>query len=143
MRYLTQSFALGALSRGRPIKQFLGPAGSPERPGIRYAEVRPTKTRYEIYLHTLEDVDHETFVDVAEFPPLYINDEEEESGRLVTTCDDPLGVLATAEDVTGAGRGRWVNAGMVQDEYLDYVVAERPANTSPDGYPWPVPPHKR
>ncbi|MDT6984243.1 hypothetical protein ACFSUJ_28170 [Streptomyces lusitanus] len=143
MRYLTQSSALGALSRGRPIEQFLGPVGSPERPGIRYVEVRPTKTRYEIYLHTLEDVGHETFVDVVEFPPLYTDDEEEEFGRLLTTCDDPLGALAAAEDVMGAGRGRWVNAGVVQDEYLDYVVAGRPANTSPDGSPWPVPPHER
>ncbi|MEV5879960.1 hypothetical protein AB0L75_38275 [Streptomyces sp. NPDC052101] len=125
MRYLTESFALGALRQGRPVEQFLGPAGSPERPGIRYIEVRPAKTRYEIYLHTLEDVGHETFVDVVEFPPLCTDDEEEEFGRLVATRDAPLAALAAAEDATGAGRGRWVNAGMVQDEYLDYVVAER------------------
>ncbi|MCT9010979.1 hypothetical protein [Streptomyces rhizosphaerihabitans] len=140
MRYLTESFALGALRRGRPIEQFLGPAGSPERPGIRYIELRPAKIRYEIYLHTLEDVGHETFVDVVEFPPLCTDDEEEEFGRLVATHDEPLAALATAEDITGAARGRWVNAGLVQDEYHDYVVAGRPANSSPDGNPWPVPP---
>ncbi|MFD8007571.1 hypothetical protein [Streptomyces mirabilis] len=140
MRYLTESFALGALRRGRPIEQFLGPAGSPERPGIRYTELRPAKIRYEIYLHTVEDVGHETFVDVVEFPPLCTDDEEEEFGRLVATRDDPLVALAAAEDITGAARGRWVNAGLVQDEYHDYVVAGRPANSSPDGNPWPVPP---
>ncbi|MFG2949716.1 hypothetical protein [Streptomyces adustus] len=143
MRYLTESFALGALKLGRPVEQFLGPAGSPERPGIRYIEVRPAKNRYEIYLHTLEDVGNETFVDVVEFPPLYTDDEEEEFGRLVATRDDPLVALATAEDFTGAGRERWVNVGVVQDEYLEYVVAGRPANSSPDGHPWPVPPPKR
>ncbi|MFF3565401.1 hypothetical protein ACFYXS_35695 [Streptomyces sp. NPDC002574] len=142
MRYLTESFALGALRRGRPIEQFLGPAGSPERPGIRYIEVRPAKTHYEIYLHTLEDVGHETFGDVVEFPPLNTDDDEEEFGRLVATRDDPLGALAAAEDVTGAGRGRWVNAGLVQAEYFDYVMAGRPANNSPDGHPWPVAPPK-
>ncbi|WP_033329076.1 hypothetical protein [Streptomyces yerevanensis] len=140
MRYLTESFALGALRRGRPIEQFLGPAGSPERPGIRYIEVKPAKIRYEIYLHTLADVGHETFVDVVEFPPLCTDDEEEEFGRLVATRDDPLAALAAAEDITGAARGRWVNAGLVQDEYHDYVVAGRPANSSPDGNPCPVPP---
>ncbi|MEV2190878.1 hypothetical protein AB0I02_07700 [Streptomyces phaeochromogenes] len=140
MRYLTESFALGALRRGRPIEQFLGPAGSPERPGIRYIELRPAKIRYEIYLHTLEDVGHETFVDLVEFPPLCTDDDEEEFGRLVATRDDPFATLAAAEDITGAARGRWVNAGLVQDEYHDYVVAGRPANRSPDGNPWPVPP---
>ncbi|MFG2358388.1 hypothetical protein [Streptomyces sp. NPDC048521] len=29
--------------------------------------------------------------------------------------------------ITGAARGRWVNAGLVQDEYHDHVVAGRPA----------------
>ncbi|WP_327714559.1 hypothetical protein OG381_03300 [Streptomyces sp. NBC_00490] len=129
MRYLTESFALGALRRGRPVEQFLGPAGSSERPGIRYVEVRPTKTRYEVYLHTLEDVGHETFVDVVEFPPLRTDDAEEDFGRLVATRDDPLAALAAAEDITGAARGRWVNVGLVQDEYHDYVVAGRSANS--------------
>ncbi|MFI9772769.1 hypothetical protein ACIHJG_38920 [Streptomyces sp. NPDC052415] len=140
MRYQTEFFALGALRRGRPIEQFLGPAGSPERPGVRYIELRPVKFRYEIYLHIVEDVGHETFVDVVEFPPLCTDDEEEEFGRLVATRDDPLAALAAAEDITGAARGRWVNAGLVQDEYHDYVMAGRPTNSSPDGNPWPVPP---
>lgn len=135
MRYLAESFALGALRRGRPVEQFLGPVGSPERPGIHYVEVRPAKTRYEIFLHTLEDIGHETFADLVEFPPLDPEDEEEEFGRLVGTRDDPLTALTAAEDVTGAVRGRWVNAGVVQDEYHDYVMAGRPANSSPDGPP--------
>ncbi|WP_416974768.1 hypothetical protein [Streptomyces sp. 4F14] len=41
----------------------------------------------------------------------------EEFGRPVATADDPLDALATAEDLTGAVRGRWVNAGVVPDEY--------------------------
>ncbi|WP_217554024.1 hypothetical protein [Streptomyces sp. GbtcB6] len=142
MRYLAEPFALGALRRGRPVEQFLGPAGPPQRPGIRYAEVRPAKTRYEILLHTLQDVGHETFADLVEFPPLAPDDEEEESARLVATRDDPLAALTAAEDLTGAVRGRWVNAGLVQDEYHDYVMAGRPAHSSLDGHPWPVPPFR-
>jgi FMN-dependent oxidoreductase (nitrilotriacetate monooxygenase family) len=92
------------------------------------------------------DSDHDgfdSFVDVVEFPPLYTDDEEGEFGRLVASRDDPLIALAVAEDATGAERGRWVNVGMVQGEYFDYVVAGRPANSSPDGHPWPVPLPKR
>lgn len=50
-----------------------------------------------------------------------------------STRDEPLAALAAAEDITGAARGRWVNPGLVQDEYHDNVVAGRPANSSPDG----------
>ncbi|MFF9243860.1 hypothetical protein ACF1AY_04075 [Streptomyces sp. NPDC014776] len=142
VRYLTESFPLGALRRGRPVEQFLGPAGSPEHPGIRYVEIRPAKVDYEVFLHTREDVGHENFTDLVEFPPLDPDDEEEQFGRLLTTTDDPLVAVSAAEDITGAVRGRWVNAGVVQDEYRDYVMAGRPANSSPDGHPWPVPPSK-
>jgi hypothetical protein len=83
---------------------------------------------------------HETFFGLVEFPPLDTGDEEEEFGRLVATRDGPLAALTAAEDVTEAVRGRWVNAGVVQGEYHDYVMAGRPANSSPDGHPWPVPP---
>ncbi|WP_075018363.1 hypothetical protein [Actinacidiphila rubida] len=136
MRYLAETFALAALRRGRPVEQFLGPAGSPECPGIRYIEVRPTKAHYEIILHILEDVGHENFSDLIEFPSLEQGNEEAEFGRLVATRDDPLAALAAAEEVAGAVRGRWVNAGLVQDEYHDYVMAGRPRSSSPDGHPW-------
>ena len=122
------------------MEQFLGPAGSPDRPGIRYVEVRPAKTHYEVFVHTLEDVGHDTFADLVEFPPLDPDNEEEEFGRLVATGDAPLTALAAAEDITGAARERWVNASVVQDEYHDYVLAGRPVDSSPDEHPWPVPP---
>ncbi|MEV6949489.1 hypothetical protein AB0N07_47835 [Streptomyces sp. NPDC051172] len=105
-----------ALRRGRPVEQFLGPAGSPERPGIRYIEVRPAKTRYEIHLHTLEDVGHETFVDVVEFPPLYTDDEEEEFGRLVATCEarsSPSQPLKTSPERDAKVGQRWRGPGRV------------------------------
>lgn len=139
MRYLAETFALGALRRGRSIEQFLGPTSSHDRPGIRYVEVRPAGIRYEIYLHTLEDAGHETFNDVVEFPPLDPDDDEEEFGRPVATRDTPPAALAAAEEVTGALREKWVNVGMVQAEYHDYVMAGRPTGSAPDGRPWPVP----
>ncbi|WP_329253116.1 hypothetical protein OG223_25760 [Streptomyces sp. NBC_01478] len=137
MRYLTEAFIIGALKRGRPVEQFLGPVSAPRRLGVAYVEVRPTKAAYEVYIHTVEDVGHERFLDLVEFPPLNADEDEEEFGRLIATADDPSTALAAAEEATGAVRERWVNESLVQGEYGDFVRAGRPAERSPDGHPWP------
>ncbi|MFF2468459.1 hypothetical protein [Streptomyces mirabilis] len=119
------------------MQQFLGPVRAPGRIGVRYVEVRPTKASYEVYVHTVEDVGHERFFDLDEFPPFDADEDEEKFGRLVATADDASTALAAAEKDTGAVRGRWVNESMVQDEYGDFVRAGRPTDQSPDGHPWP------
>ncbi|WP_406436886.1 hypothetical protein OHB00_22360 [Streptomyces sp. NBC_00631] len=137
MRCLTETFIIGALKRGRPVEQSLGPVGAPGRLGVGYVEVRPTKAAYEVYVHTVEDIGHEMFFDLVEFPPLNAEDADEEFGRLVATAEDPSTALGAAEEATDAVRGRWVNENRVQDEYGDFVRAGRPADRSPDGHPWP------
>ncbi|MEU7554330.1 hypothetical protein AB0B01_18665 [Streptomyces sp. NPDC044571] len=103
---------------------------------MRYVEVRPTKTSYEIYLHTVEDARREGFLDLGEFPPLDPDDEDDEFGRLLVMAEDPLTALIAAEQRSGAERGRWVNENVVQDEYGDFVRAGRPPGAAPDGHPW-------
>lgn len=125
VRYLTESFALAALRRGRTIEQFLGPAGRPDKPGIRWAEVRPAPAGYAVMLHTAEDIGGEQFCDLAEFPALD-PDGEEDFGQEIATVEDESQAMATAEASTGALPGRWVNAGIAQDEYLDFVLTGRP-----------------
>lgn len=137
MRYLTEAFVVGALKRGRPVEQFLGPIGAPGRPGLAYVEVRPAKASYEVYVYTVEDVGHDGFFDLVEFPQFDADADEEEFGRLVATAEDPSTALTAAMEATGAVPGRWLNASMVQDEYADFVRARRPADRSPDGFPWP------
>ncbi|MFJ3883226.1 hypothetical protein ACIPW5_38000 [Streptomyces sp. NPDC090077] len=104
---------------------------------MRYVEVRATKTSYEVFLHTVEDVGSESFFDLSEFPPFDPDDEASEFGQLLGMAEDPLAALAVAEQRTGAKRGRWVNEGVVQDEYGDFVRAGRPSDASPDGRSWP------
>ncbi|MFG2869552.1 hypothetical protein [Streptomyces sp. NPDC048338] len=103
---------------------------------MRYVEVRPAKTSYEVYLHTVEDVGSASFLDLGEFPPLDPDDEDDEFGRLLGMAEDPLTALIAAEQRSGADRGRWVNENVVQDEYGDFVRAGRPQGASPDGHPW-------
>ncbi|KUL76536.1 hypothetical protein ADL34_11815 [Streptomyces sp. NRRL WC-3605] len=134
---MTEAAIAGALKRGRPVEQFLGPVGAPGRIGVSYVEVRPTKASYEVYLHTVEDVGHERSFDLVEFPPFAADQDEEEFGRLVATAEEPSNALTAAKEATGAVPGRWVNEGMVQDEYADFVRAGRHADQSPDGRPWP------
>lgn len=131
MRHLTEQFAVGALRRGATIQQFLGPL-SPA--GIRYVEIRPG---FEVYLYLAEDIGHEQFFDVGEFPSLEQR-EEDEFGRLIARVEDPASALQAAEELLGASRGRWVNAGVVDGEYADYVRAGRPVVRAPDGYLWPA-----
>ncbi|WP_431676096.1 hypothetical protein [Kitasatospora sp. KL5] len=132
MRYLTESSAVGALYRGRSIEQFLGPAGEPDAPGIRWVEVTPTPSGCKVVLHTSADIGGEHFYDLVEFPPLGPEDEDHEFGQEITTSADALDALTIAEARTGAVRDRWVNCGVAQDEYRDFVRAGRPPYVSPD-----------
>lgn len=134
---MTKSFILGALRRGRSVEQFLGPCGAAGRPGVRYVEVRATNGRFEVYLHAVEDVGNESFLDMGEFPPFDPDDEVGEFGQLVDMAEDPLAALVVAEQRTGAVRGRWVNENVVQDEYGDFIRAGRPFGVSADGRQWP------
>ncbi|MER6678572.1 hypothetical protein [Streptomyces sp. NPDC000983] len=137
MRYLADAYIMGALRRGRPVEQFLGPIGAPGRRGVAYVEVRSTKASYGVYLHALEDVGGENLCDLVKFPPLS-DGEDEEFGRLVATTKEPATALACAEEATGAARWRWVNENLVHDEYSDFVRAARPADRSPDGHTRPT-----
>ncbi|MCX5242572.1 hypothetical protein OG824_45985 [Streptomyces prunicolor] len=138
MRYLTEAYIIGALKQGRTVEQFLGPVGVPGPLGVSYVEVRPVNASYEVYVHAVEDVGHEGFLDLGEFPPLDADAGGEEFGRLVAVAEHPSNAVAAAEEATGAVRERWVNENIVQDEYGDFVRAGRPSDQSPDGHPWPT-----
>ncbi|WP_405668980.1 hypothetical protein OG379_40560 (plasmid) [Streptomyces sp. NBC_01166] len=105
MRYLAEPFIIGALRRGRSVEQFLGPVGSSERPGVRYAEVRAARTSYEVYVHAVEDVGHESLLDLEVFPPFDQDSEDEDFGQFLGTTEDPQDALVLAEECTGALRG--------------------------------------
>jgi hypothetical protein len=136
VRHLTEQFAVGALRRGQLIQQFLGPVTNFEQPGIRYAEIRPGAT-YDLYLSLAEDIGHERFFDVGEFPSLEVR-AEDQFGRLVARLNGPVLALDVAEQLLGACRNRWVNVGVVETEYAEYLRAGRPAFVSEDGFQWPV-----
>jgi len=124
---LTESFAVGALNRGRPVEQFLGPVDAAGAPGVRWVEVVPARSEFKVVLHTSVDVGNEDFCDLVEFPPLDPGDAdtEEDFGLEVAAAPEARDALTLAEQRTGAVPGRWVNQGAAQDEYRDFVRAGR------------------
>ena len=119
-RYLTSSEAAAALRRGSQIEQFLGRSNDNRRPTVRWLSAYPSGRAFELVVHHVEDIGTEGFFDVSEFPPL---DDEEYvgEGRSVAAEVEP-GLILDAAELHGARPDRWVNAGVVQDEYRDSRV---------------------
>jgi hypothetical protein len=124
VRYLSESFAVGALRRSASNEQFLGPAFHGERRGIRWVAIEPQRNgRYAVVLYLCWDVGGEHFRDLLEFPPL--DPDAEAEGELLSEVDDAVEALDTAERFTDAVRDRWANLGVAAEDYLDYVRSGR------------------
>ncbi|GAA2097429.1 hypothetical protein GCM10009801_67750 [Streptomyces albiaxialis] len=126
MRHLTPAFALGALRRGRQVEQFLGVIeGDADRygcQGLRWIALSPGRTGIAVTVCDVEDVGSGAFLDITEFPPLD-PDEDEPWGRRFALVDTPEEALRVAERDLAADPGRWVNQGVVCDEYRDFRAA--------------------
>ncbi|MET8365163.1 hypothetical protein ABZU53_16530 [Micromonospora sp. NPDC005194] len=124
MRYLSESFAVGALRRSASIEQFLGPTFHGERRGVRWVAIEPRRNgRYAVMAYLSWDIGGEHFRDLLEFPPL--DPQADDAGELLAEVDDPVEALATAERVTNAVRERWTNVGVAAEDYFDYVRSGR------------------
>lgn len=122
MRYLTRSFAVGAIRRGAVVGQLLGGYGDGERRGLRVLTVQPDGDAFCLYVHDMEDIGGP---ELDEFPPWGPDDD-------ATVCSHaPDALLSFAEQQLGADPGKWVNGSMLDDEYADYVAAGRPIALEP------------
>lgn len=121
MRHLSEQQALSALGRGVSIEQML--TASPSERTIRWFGALPTGASFALRLHHVRDDGSDDFLDIYEFRAV---EEEEElgEGRLVGEYPDASSVLEGA--VVLAGRtDRWVDAGVIQDEYARLQGAMR------------------
>jgi hypothetical protein len=123
VRHLTPSFAAGALRRGKPIEQFLGPAFHGGRRGVRWTTIEPGPDGYTILLHVAEDVGDDVMSDLTEFPPL--DPQAYDLWPEIATVGDELGAIDTAQRLTGADPARWTNFGLAAEEYRDYIQLGR------------------
>jgi len=123
MRHLTPSFAIGALRRGGQIDQFLGGSTLDGKPTVRWASVYQSGHDFVVAVHAVEDIGSADYAGVTESPPVD-EDEYVGEGKIIGRFETPDEALRMSESL-GARPNRWVNAGLVCEEYLDYVRSMR------------------
>jgi hypothetical protein len=117
-RHLTESEVVAALRRSSQVEQYLGRFRTNDgRQGIRWLTAFVAGRHFNLVVHEVEDVGSSDLLDVATFPPLD-DDEYVGEGRTVASADEPNQILELAVTY-GATSTRWVNVGLVQDEYSD------------------------
>jgi hypothetical protein len=110
------------------------------RRGLRYASIWPARRfeRIRVRLYEVEDLGSDT-LPIDEFPGFYPAEDllpgnvrpdegrrDEEGGRTIAAADDAEGALEIAERELGVRPDRWVNPGVLFDEYDDYLERGRP-----------------
>jgi len=115
MRHLTEQQAVAALRRRVPIEQML--SKNLEAGSFSWLEAQPCEAGFVLRLHHTVDAGSDNYVDVYGFGSV---DEDDDigMGELIATCPDEASLLEAAVEV-GAQAGRWVTAGVIQDEYRD------------------------
>lgn len=123
-RYLIPAFIQSALHRGQAVEQFLGGFVHDGDPAIRWIAIAPRDGEIVLSLHETYDEGGEDFTDVYAFASIGDPDEayEPAAEHRFATIDE---ALAAAVERYGADLARFVNAGLVEDEYGDYR-ARRP-----------------
>jgi hypothetical protein len=121
MRYVSSSFFESILRRGKSLEQFLGGLLRNSEQCISWVEIRPGGGGTELWSFVAPDCGDEEHLDLYEF----IGDDE---GVLEATFETPADAFTYAEEKLGACSDRWVNQFMTQDEYLDFILAYRPAS---------------
>jgi hypothetical protein len=108
VRHLTETQALGALSRGRDVEQLL----ASEPTVVEWLTLAKDATGITLRRHRVWDVGRNDFTDVSEFPPVDPEEDQGEGTVLATFTDAAEALTRSVEH--GARADRWVNGGMVQ-----------------------------
>lgn len=121
-RYLVLPFVRTALNLGKPVEQFLGGFSANGHPAVRWIELRPESDEIVLSLYEVYDEGSEDWLDLYEFERATDDDLEQDepaAEHRFSTLDD---ALAAAAERYGAHPERFVNAGVIQDEYHDHLA---------------------
>ena len=118
MRHIAATFLESSLRRGATLEQFMGGADHDGERIVRWIELRPSQAGVEVWDCKAPDLGEECIDFYA------LMDIELEPVAIVP---DATHALEYAQSALGANPSRWVNQGVSQDEFLDFLRAGRPA----------------
>jgi hypothetical protein len=113
-RYLTLEEATATLQRGKVVEYFFGLLRVQGVSLARYLSIVHSAGLYVGSRFDHVDTGHERFADIYSFPPFPVDLEEGVPNEVRQSHD-----LVTLLEEFNADPNRLLNAGMIQDEYLD------------------------
>ena len=121
-RYLAEPFMTTSLNRGKSVECFLGGGRRGDTPTIRWVSLRQDGDQIEATLWEAEDVGNAEYLDIYSFPTV---GEEPDEPIARATFAELHNAVTHACKVWDADPKRFVNEGIVQDEYADYLASRR------------------
>jgi hypothetical protein len=121
-RYLAQPLMTTSLNRGKSVECFLGGGQRGDTPTIRWVSIRRNGDQIEATLWEAEDVGNAEYLDIYSFPTVGDEPDHPIARASFTGLQD---AIAHARTVWGADPKRFVNQGVIQDEYADYFGSRR------------------
>ena len=123
-RYLRIEEADKALRSGKAVECFIGACALEDKAGIRWISIRTRNDGVVLQVFETADVGNEDYVDVYEFGPLNGDFEFDEAQEEFHFSDFPSCVAFLTNRYLGS-TSRFVNEGVLQDEYSDYIARGR------------------
>jgi hypothetical protein len=120
-RYLESNEIDLALRRGRSVECFLGPCIRDGRNGIRWLTIRKHGDLTKVSLYESEDAGSSDFIDLYEFGSLDPARESDEPAEQLVFSDLSACIAALSARFPD-GALRFVNEGVIQDEYADFIA---------------------
>jgi hypothetical protein len=116
-RYLSLDEVEQTLRRGRSVEQWLGAADSPQCRTVHWLRIeKEPDGRFTVWRVASFDPQQPNLLDVYEFLPFDV-DEPDGIPETVASLDEAIDYACKT---LGANAERFVNAGVIQDEYRDF-----------------------
>jgi hypothetical protein len=114
-RHLTENEAVSALRRGRAVEQLLDEARHEGRSTVRWLSIFRREDAFVVLVHHVYDDGSPAFRDLSEFEPVDIEEDVGEGTQVAREPEPETALMAASSH--GAVPERWVNEGVVADEY--------------------------
>lgn len=118
MRHVADTFLESTLRRGASLEQFMGGSTVAGDRFVRWLELRPTSVGVEVWDYVAPDFGEEC-IDLYDLMSVELEP--------LAVVSDAAQALAFAQSELGASSRRWVNQGVSQDEFMDFLQAGRPS----------------